>query len=85
MYLEIAPPFSAGWARRLESVGAIPIGDALRQRLGETPEDELRRTAWGIARDTANRAREVGFAGMVLMGLRFETAVDEAFAAWHAG
>jgi len=26
----------------------------------------------------------VGFAGIVLMGLRFETVVGEAFDAWHA-
>jgi len=37
-----------------------------------------------VARAVAQVARDVGFAGIVLMGLRFETVVGEAFDAWHA-
>ena len=48
------------------------------------PEDQRRREAWRIARETAARARVAGFAGVVLMGLRFETLVGEAYDAWHA-
>ena len=29
------------------------------------------------------KARQAGFAGLVLMGLRFETLVEEAYEAWH--
>ena len=40
---------------------------------------------WRLAREAADRAREAGFAGVVLMGLRFETVIGEAHEAWHAG
>jgi hypothetical protein len=84
VYLEVTPPFSERWVRRLESVGAIPIGDELRNRLAGLDGAERRAEAWRLARAVAKTAREVGFAGIVLMGLRFETVVGEAFDAWHA-
>ncbi|MDP9468607.1 MAG: hypothetical protein M3P32_07715, partial [Chloroflexota bacterium] len=83
VYLEVTPPFSPGWVRRLESVGTIKIGDELRARLASTPESQLRQLAWRIAKGIANRARSAGFAGIVLMGLKFETAVGEAYEVWH--
>jgi 5,10-methylenetetrahydrofolate reductase len=83
VYLELTPPFSPEWVRRLEGVGAIPIGDDLRSRLDGTAESEQRRFAWRVAKTVAARARTSGFAGVVLMGLKFETAVGEAFEAWH--
>src|SRR6188474_2817112 len=73
VYLEITPPFSPRWVRRLESVGAIPISDGLRERIATLPEDQTRANGWRLAREAADRAREAGFAGVVLMGLRFET------------
>jgi hypothetical protein len=84
VYLEIAPPFSDRWVRRLVSIGAVPIGEALQQRLAALERDDRRTAAWAVARDVARTARDIGFAGIVLMGLRFETAVGEAFDAWHA-
>ena len=83
IYLELSPPFSPEWVRRLEGVGAIPIGQELRTRLAATPKTEQRRLGWRVAKAIAERAREVGFAGVVLMGLKFETAVGEAYDAWH--
>jgi 5,10-methylenetetrahydrofolate reductase len=83
VYLEVTPPVSAGWVRRLEQVGAIPITERMRERLTATPEDELRRFGWSAAKATARVARTAGFAGIVLMGLRFETATGEAYEAWH--
>ena len=85
VYLEISPPFSPRWVRRMESVGAIPVSDDLRERLGALPETETRATGWRLAREAADCAREAGFAGVVLMGLRFETVVGEAHEAWSAG
>jgi 5,10-methylenetetrahydrofolate reductase len=84
VYLEIAPPFTPRWVRRLESVGAIPITDELRTRLEGLSETEQRAEGWRAAKDAAGRAREAGFAGIVLMGLRFETVVGEAYDVWHA-
>jgi 5,10-methylenetetrahydrofolate reductase len=85
VYLEISPPFSARWVRRMESVGAIPISDDLRERLQSGSDDGARDEGWRLARQAADAAREAGFAGVVLMGLRFETVIGEAFDAWAAG
>jgi 5,10-methylenetetrahydrofolate reductase len=84
VYLEIAPPFTPGWVRRLESVGAIPISDELRERLADLPAEEQRAEGWRVAKQAAAAARDAGFAGIVLMGLRFETVVGEAYDVWHA-
>jgi 5,10-methylenetetrahydrofolate reductase len=84
VYLEIAPPFTPGWVRRLESVGAIPISDELRDRLAGLPAEEQRAEGWRVAKQAAAAARDAGFAGIVLMGLRFETVVGEAYDVWHA-
>ena len=84
VYLEIAPPFTPGWVRRLESVGAIPISPELRDRLADLPAEEQRAEGWRVAKQAAAAARDAGFAGIVLMGLRFETVVGEAYDVWHA-
>ena len=84
VYLEITPPMSLAWVARLESVGALPIGDELRSRLGSLSKSEARAEGWRAARESARRAREAGFAGMVLMGLKFETLVGEAYDVWHS-
>jgi len=83
VYLELAPPFSPGWVRRLERVGALPIGDELRAHLESLPESEQRAFGWRAAKAIAQQARGAGFAGIVLMGLKFETAVGEAYDVWH--
>jgi 5,10-methylenetetrahydrofolate reductase len=83
VYLELTPPFSPRWVGRLESVGAVPIGDELRERLAALPEERRRVEAWRTARAIGDCAREHGFAGVALMGLRFETVVGEAYDAWH--
>jgi len=84
VYLEISPPFSDRWIRRLESVGAVPVTDALRARLAGLREAKARAEGWRAAKEAAARAREAGFAGIVLMGLRFDTVVGEAFDVWHS-
>jgi 5,10-methylenetetrahydrofolate reductase len=83
VYLELVPPFSPGWVRRLERVGALPISDAFRARLEATAEADQRDLGWRAAKSIAARARDAGFAGVVLMGLKFETAVGEAYEVWH--
>ena len=83
VYLEVSPPVSMSWVKRMQGVGAIPISDALRARLAALPEGESRTEGWRVAKAVALRARESGFAGIVLMGLRFETVVGEAYDVWH--
>ncbi len=84
VYLELTPPMSARWVRRLEGVGAIPVGDGLRRELAAAGDESIRSRAWELSREAADCARELGFAGVVLMGLRFETVVGEAWDAWGA-
>ncbi len=84
VYLEVSPPFSARWVRRMEGVGAVPISDGLRERLGSMSDEEGRAEGWRAARAVATSAREAGFAGIVLMGLKFDTVVGEAYDVWHA-
>jgi len=84
VYLEITPPFTERWVTRLEGVGAIPVTDALRGRIRGLSEQQARAEGWRAAKDASLRAREAGFAGIVLMGLRFDTVVGEAYDVWHA-
>ena len=84
VYLEITPPFTERWVKRLEGVGAIPVTDALRERMRGLSEEAARAEGWRAAKEASVRAREAGFAGIVLMGLRFETVVGEAYDVWHA-
>ncbi len=83
VYLEVIPPFSAAWVTRLRGLGALPVTDGLMTLLDGVAEADRRRLAWRVAKTTALRARQAGFAGVVLMGLRFETAAGEAYDAWH--
>ena len=83
VYLELTPPFSPQWVRRIEGVGDTPVGDGLRSLLAATPESEQRMFGWRVAKAIAAEARAAGFAGIVIMGLRFETAVGEAYDVWH--
>ena len=85
VYLEITPPMSERWVKRLESVGALPVTDALRDRLRGASEAEARKVGWATAKEAAACARDAGFAGIVLMGLRFDTVVGEAYEVWHGG
>jgi 5,10-methylenetetrahydrofolate reductase len=84
VYLEVTPPFSPGWVRRLEGVGAIGVTDEFRDRLARLSETDARAEGWRQAKQIAAEAREAGFAGIVLMGLRFETVVGEAWEVWHS-
>ncbi len=84
VYLEISPPFSMRWVQRLEAVGAIPVSDGLRERLAAAGPVAARADGWRLAREAAELARDAGFAGVVLMGLRFETVIGEAHEVWHA-
>jgi 5,10-methylenetetrahydrofolate reductase len=83
VYLEVTPPFSPAWIRRLEKVGAIPVTDAFREMIRKATESERRRFAWRVAKGLAKRAKAAGFSGVVLMGLRFETVTGEAYESWH--
>ncbi|MGI9666800.1 MAG: hypothetical protein ACR2N2_06820 [Acidimicrobiia bacterium] len=83
VYVMVIPPFGPEWIDRMESMGAVPSQDALRERLSSVSGDERRTIAWDAAREVADEAEAAGAAGAILMGLRFDTIVDEAALAWR--
>jgi 5,10-methylenetetrahydrofolate reductase len=81
IYLGVVPPFSVAWAERMMELGVVAPGPGFLDELAAIPADEARTRAWSAVREVAAAARQAGFAGYLLMGLRFETIVDEAHAA----
>lgn len=82
VYLMVIPPFSLDWIDRMESIGAVPAGEELKGRLADLPGDVSRKTGWEAVAEIERRAQDSGCAGVVLMGLRFSSVVDEAPGAW---
>ncbi len=83
VYVMVIPPFSPKWVERMEKVGAIPAGARMKQTLADTPRQLRRAFAWEAAVSTARRARDAGAAGIVLMGLKFSTVIDDAAERWR--
>ncbi|MEA1902453.1 MAG: hypothetical protein U9N56_02895 [Actinomycetota bacterium] len=82
VYLMIIPPFSPEWVDRMESIGSVPAGTRLKNRLAELAPDVWRKEAWSITTEMEQRAKDAGCAGVVLMGLKFDNVVKEAPGAW---
>jgi 5,10-methylenetetrahydrofolate reductase len=82
VYLMVIPPFSLPWVDQMESVGAVPATDALRRRLADLGNDVGRKVGWEIVTEMEQKAQDAGAAGVVLMGLKFDSIVDEALRAW---
>jgi 5,10-methylenetetrahydrofolate reductase len=80
VFLMAIPPFSARWIERVEGMGAETVSADLKQRAEEGGRD----FGWEVCAEIERRARDVGFAGMILMGLRYDTVVKEAASAWEA-
>lgn len=84
LFIMVVPPFSTGWVNQMESMGAVEASANLKSRLEALPsDDERRNAAWDVSREVAERAERAGCAGVVLMGLKFDTVVDEAALAWR--
>lgn len=82
VFLMVIPPFSIGWVERMEGVGSVPISEGLRT---EVMEGMPRERAWELALQVADEAKEVGAAGVIVTGLKFNTVVDEAAGVWKRG
>lgn len=80
--LMVIPPFSPTWVDQMESIGAVPSSEKLRKRLAEVSPDVHRKLGWEITAEMEQAARDAGAAGVVLMGLKFSSVVDEAAQAW---
>lgn len=82
VFLMVIPPFSLDWVERMESIGAVRASDALKRRVEEYPPDVRRKGGWEITGELEKKARDAGCAGVVLMGLKFDSVVREAPGAW---
>lgn len=82
VFLMVIPPFGSSWIERMESVGAVPASPGLKQRLEGLSDDVRRKTAWELTAEMERRAHDAGCAGVVLMGLKFDSVITEAPSAW---
>ena len=82
VFLMVIPPFSAEWVEQMESIGAVPTTPALRSRIDEAAPDVRRKLAWEITSEMEQRAKDGGAAGVILMGLKFESLIEEAATSW---
>lgn len=82
VYLMIIPPFSLGWIEQMESLGAVPTSDTLRERISVLDPEVARKAGWEVVGEMEQKARDSGAAGVVLMGLKFSSVVGEAVRAW---
>ncbi len=84
VFMMQVPPFSPTWVDRMEEMGVVPAGELLRKQLAAATNSERRELAWRACREAEARAREAGCAGVILMGLKFETVLQEAAENWRA-
>ena len=81
----VMPPFSLRWVVRGEGFGAVATSDGLKARLRDMDgAADRRRFAWQEAVHATAAAKAAGCAGVVLMGLKYATIVDEAVEAWRS-
>lgn len=78
LYLMAIPPFSPDWIDRMERIGAVAATAGLRSRLIDAEPSAQRELAWSAVRETTEVAAGAGCAGLILMGIKYDTVVDEA-------
>jgi 5,10-methylenetetrahydrofolate reductase len=83
VFLALIPPFSVPWVERAESLGTVEATDDLKQQISALPPERQRAFGWDQAAVTVGRARECGYKGVVLMGLKYSTLVNGGAAAWQ--
>jgi len=81
--LMVIPPFGPRWISRMEAMGAVPITDAFKQQIEDSDPQERREMGWHWAQQIERRAVDAGSSGVILMGLKYKTVVDEAATAWR--
>jgi 5,10-methylenetetrahydrofolate reductase len=82
VYLMIIPPFSSSWVEQMESIGAVRSSDALKARLADLDPQVARKMGWEIVGEMEKAALDSGASGVVLMGLKFSSIVEEAPRSW---
>lgn len=82
VYLMVIPPFSLPWVEQMEGIGAVPASGSLKSKLEGLDPEVGRKLGWEIVGEMERTARDCGASGVVLMGLKFESVVDEAIHSW---
>jgi 5,10-methylenetetrahydrofolate reductase len=82
VFLALIPPFSVPWVERAELLGTVAATNGLKERIAALPAEEQRAFGWDQAALTSQRAKELGYAGVVLMGLKYSTLVNGGAADW---
>ena len=83
LYIMVIPPFGPNWIDRMESMGAVPATSSLKDAIADAEAEQRRELAWEYADQVAHQAQAAGASGAVLMGLRFDTIIDEAALQWR--
>ncbi len=84
VFLALIPPFSVPWVERAEMLGTVAATDGLKQQIMAIPVERQREHGWHQAALIAQRAKDLGYAGVVLMGLKYSTLVNGGAAEWQA-
>ena len=82
-FLMVVPPFSPEWVSRIETMGAVSVGEGFKDKIAATEPEARRDAGWRWTQEVERRAIDAGCAGVILVGLKFNTVVDEAAAAWR--
>ena len=82
VFVMVIPPFSASWVEQMEAIGAVPATDGLKERLSELEPQVGRKLGWESIAELERRARDAGAAGVILMGLKYDSIVGEAAESW---
>jgi 5,10-methylenetetrahydrofolate reductase len=82
VYVMIIPPFSASWVEQMEAIGSVPVGEELKERLSDLDPEVGRKLGWELTGELERRAQDAGAAGVILMGLKYDSVVGEAADRW---
>lgn len=78
VFAMVIPPFSMSFVERMEAMGSVAVGDELRQELAEIDTADLRDFGWSQIHAAEAEARASHCAGIILVGLSFDTITGEA-------
>lgn len=77
IYLGIIPPFNPEWIVRMERRGAFPVASS--NFMGMVAVYTSKIEVWQVTRDIINAAQSVGFAGVILMGMKLLTVIESSY------
>jgi hypothetical protein len=66
----------------MEAIGSVPVGEELKERLSDLDLEVGRKLGWELTGELERRAQDAGAAGVILMGLKYDSVVGEAADRW---